>query len=873
MADVRKNIDIVFNGVDKFSDKTKNIGASLTNLSSPIASATKSVLKVEAAAAFAAAALGGLSLKLAGDFQVGMKSIGTLSDATGKQMSGLSNDILKFASSSTTSLGELQKSTFDAQSAGIKFADSIYALQSAEKLGVAGHTDNATAMKLLTNTMNGMDLQAGDLGSISDTLFATMQGGVTTIAEMSSTFALITPSAKAAGFSLNEVGAAFSTVTAVTGNSSIAATQLKALFNELTKPTTTLSKALKSVGVDAQSASFQSKDLAGKMELLLKATGGSAEKTKLLFSSLEAGSAAFIIAQGDMAKYNAELDRQANKNGLVEKSYKSLINTLDNQTKIAVNAATVSLTQFGKPMLESFTNVASGVKAIFQSLGVSISAGALADITDQINVWANALASNLDGIAAALPAAFNQVDFAPMLDALNSVGSSLGSVFNGLDLTKPQDLAKAMNEVIKFMGGLVEATAGVFSVLADLAVFILDTAKAWGSLDSSMQKAIGIIGGIAIAIGTVAPAISIMSKALGLGSTGLETMAKSSSKLISSLGKAGLIGAYAAAGFAAGTFIEQALIPDSWKKDMQDAIGWLDRISGGLITSKDAAAAYAEANKNIAPTDAQTKAIITTADAILSSANSMRKQMDAATQAGISDADYAAALDKVSTNALKASDSTKIATASTRKATQVLVGYATAADGTKTAIYQTATALDSNTAAQDKNIKKTNEALSATQKMQLKYKEIAAQTSVKIFEIKAKVDIAKLGEVTKRVQAAFNSVDNTIAGTGSLILGLFDKIGTKGGANDNSILSAIHNAQRERTNAIALRRQLVQTQIRASEAIITQGNTPVEIIVHGNDMEIELEAFMWKILDRISIRASADRLEYLKGLSTGTPPK
>jgi len=865
MANVNKTVEVIFNATDNVSSKTKAIGSSITGITGPIAGATTSILTVEAAAAAAAAALGGLAITLAGDFQVNMKSIGTLSDATGQQMQQLGGDILTFAATSTSSLDQLQKSTFDAQSAGIKFEDSILALGAAEKLGVAGHTDNATAMKLLTNTMNGMGLEANDLGNISDTLFATMQGGVTTIGEMSSTFALITPSAQAAGISLDEVGAAFSTVTAVTGNSAIATTQLTALFNELSKPTKGLSDGLKTLGIDASSASFQSKDLASKMDLLLQATGGSAEKTKLLFGSLEAGSAAFIIAQGGLAKYNAELDRQANKNGLVEASYKSLIDTLNNQTQIAVNAATVSLTQFGEPLLASFTDVASGVGAIFQALGVSISAGALSDITDAINVWANGLATQFDGIAAAMPAAFNLVDFTPLLDALSQVSGSLGTVFDGLDLTKPQDLALAMNKVIDVIAGFVTATAGVFDVLVKLASLILDAVNAWADLDVETQNLIGTLGGVAIAITAVAPALGTMSKALGLGSDGLLGMASSSSKLVSSLGKAGLVGAAGAAGFALGTLIEENMGQPA-RDTIQAFIGWIDQATGGLISSSDAVAAL---NNQPVPFDKITQAAITNADAILKSADSMQKQMDTATQAGISDADYAARLAEVSAAATEQKKSVDAATSSTEQGSQGLVGYATAADGTNTAIFQAAGAIDANTAAQDKNIAKTEDALSAQQEMAIEFAKIDSAASVKVFEIKSKVDIAQLQEATKLVQSSFDSVDATVQGSGDLLLGLFDQLNGADSGSASTILAAIGTAQSERTAALALQKQLVQSQIAAANSIVLQGNTPAVLEVNAGDLEIELEAFMWKILDRIQIRAATDKLEYLKGLASG----
>jgi len=806
MADAQKTVEVIFNAVDNVSGKTKAIGSSLAGIASPIAGATKSILKIEAAAALAAAAIGGLSIKLAGDFQSGIKNIGTLSDATDQQLGTLSASMLKYSTNSTSTAEQLLKASFDAQSAGVKFGDTMNFIATADRLAVAGGTDVAATTSLLTTTMNGFGIEASKSAEVSDTLFASMQGGIQTIDTMNGSFSLAAPAAKAAGVSLKEYAASFSTVSSVVGSNSRTSTQLQALFNELSRPTANLSKALSQLGVDAGSSAFQSKTLAEKMELVKKAAGGTAGKTKLLFSSVEAGSAAFILAQGNMKKYNAELDRQANSNSVVEQSYKDLVNTLNNQTKIAVNSATAALTGFGQPMLASFTDVASGVSAIFQSLGVSISSGALSDITDQVNIWASALATNLDGVAAALPAAFNMVDFSPLLDALNSVGASLGGVFDGLDLTKPKDLAAAMDEVIKVIGGVVQATAGVFSVLADLASFIIDTAKAWGDMSASQQEFIGAVGGLALAFTAAAPAISAFSTALGLGNTGLKGMTTSSSKLVSGLGKAGLVGAFAAAGFAAGTMIEQFVIPDSWKQDMQDAIGWLDRISGGLISSKDAAAAYA----NQPPTfDAVTTAAIDNANAIEASAASMRNAIEVSTAADIPAGLYAQKLADISRNALDTTVKTAAMNSETRAA-------ASASKDAATRINSQATAMN-NVANSTRSVQDETAALAKS-----------------------------YGEITRTVDK-FGNIKFTNLKPPS----------------PDSLLNAPNANNKQNVKS---QKDATDAQNKIATEIANMGTKPLTIDVTSDGLAPELEAFMWKILDRISIRAAADKGEYLKGL-------
>ncbi len=208
MADLKKTVEIIFQGKDDVSDDVQNIKKvidsldddinigldidddgglsgltpkisaikiafgeagvsakdfnkainSVTNTASSVASSVTSlitgVLALEAG--FAALATGGLvyAISEAGAFTASMSEVYSLLDIGPTQFKNLKESVIDYAKGSTQPLESITTALYNTISLGIDYTDAIDAIAVSEKLAVGGKTDLNSATELLIGTLN-----------------------------------------------------------------------------------------------------------------------------------------------------------------------------------------------------------------------------------------------------------------------------------------------------------------------------------------------------------------------------------------------------------------------------------------------------------------------------------------------------------------------------------------------------------------------------------------------------------------------------------------------------------------------------------------------------------------------------------------------
>jgi hypothetical protein len=175
--------------------------------------------------------------------------------------------------------------------------------------------------------------------------------------------------------------------------------------------------------------------------------------------------------------------------------------------------------------------------------------------------------------------------------------------------------------------------------------------------------------------------------------------------------------------------------------------------------------------------------------------------------------------------------------------------------------------------AQSDELKKNEEAArkaqEAAEKMALEYEKIASNERIKNIEFKVELDIARLEEDTKRVQAAFDSINNTINSTGDVIsssLSLLKDFDSLDWGALRIIESQLEKENQLRREAFELQKELTEAQIRslnAQTAQLEKGDALIKI--DGAGLQPHLEAFMFEILKAIQVRVNRDGLPFLLG--------
>jgi tape measure domain-containing protein len=190
--------------------------------------------------------------------------------------------------------------------------------------------------------------------------------------------------------------------------------------------------------------------------------------------------------------------------------------------------------------------------------------------------------------------------------------------------------------------------------------------------------------------------------------------------------------------------------------------------------------------------------------------------------------------------------------------------------GTLPAFEKTAEKGKANAKALDDQAKAAAKAEEETRKYALELEKLASNERIALIEARVQLNIAGLEADTKRVEAAFESINVGIDSTGNLLGTLFsgyaEAVRGPGYTAQRAIEDQIRKENERRDQEFALQEKLVTTQIEEMKArtqAMQKGDALIKI--QGDGLKPHLEAFMWEILRSIQVRVNADGLDLLVG--------
>ncbi|MBU3146980.1 phage tail tape measure protein, partial [Clostridium sp. CF012] len=227
---------------------------------------------------------------------------------------------------STTELGDTQ---YNAISSGVSGANSLEAALVSAKLAKAGFTDSNSALKVLMSTMNVYGKSGTKaMQSISDKMLIVQNLGVTTVAELAEGMGSVTPIAKAAGASIDELDAGMIALTKNGIKTDEAAVQLKGMFTSIIAPSKESADMAKSLGLEFNAATLKSKGFAKFMADVRTKTGGSTEKMAGLFGNVRALTGALVLSGSGFKDFNNGLVALKNSAGATDYAFNIMADTL-----------------------------------------------------------------------------------------------------------------------------------------------------------------------------------------------------------------------------------------------------------------------------------------------------------------------------------------------------------------------------------------------------------------------------------------------------------------------------------------------------------------------------------------------------------------
>lgn len=312
--------------------------------------------------------IGGLGLaavakqveELGSTFETSFAKASTLFGDVSVDTGNLNQKIKEMSNSSGTAASELNESLYQAMSAGIPvtedMAECLGAVDVANKLSIGGYTDASTAMGALTTAINAYKMNASDAESVSDKLLVVQNKGVTTVDELASSMGKAIATGSNYGVNLDNLCAAYISLTKNGISTAEGTTYLNSLIKELGDSGSTAAGILQ----DKTGKSFgqlmnDGYSLGDVLQIISDSCDGDTEAFANLWSSAEGGMAASAIVSQGTDTFNDSLTSLADSAGTTESAYNTMSDTFEKRTERLKQSASnlaIELFQDVEPALE-----------------------------------------------------------------------------------------------------------------------------------------------------------------------------------------------------------------------------------------------------------------------------------------------------------------------------------------------------------------------------------------------------------------------------------------------------------------------------------------------------------------------------------------
>ncbi len=354
LGDVGKTAAAVFTAADEaaaqFEDGIRDISAGLGELKT-------SLIAVSGAAALVA----GLGFGQAAEESRSLAKANVILGETTEGLRVKQEQLRQVADETGLTYAQVAEALFDVASAGFEGDKAVDAIRASAQAAVPAGIDLATAFNAIATAQNNFSITSEEAGDKLVKIADLTRG---TLANVSAALGRIAPTAASVGISLDEVGAAFATITNKGESAEEASTLLFNAINKFLAPGDEAAKLLDRIGVKTGDAAFQNQSLAEKLELVATAAAkGTLELGKVF--DIRAGRAIRAIV-ADMDKFRENMEEVANSTGRTREGMDAFFQELGPQWDRFKTQVTNAATAIGEDLLEAIVPVLSVVGDFIQ---------------------------------------------------------------------------------------------------------------------------------------------------------------------------------------------------------------------------------------------------------------------------------------------------------------------------------------------------------------------------------------------------------------------------------------------------------------------------------------------------------------------------
>ncbi|MBC3901417.1 phage tail tape measure protein [Acetobacterium malicum] len=475
------------NNISKSLTNTAKVGESLTKVGNTL---TKFV-----SVPLAAVAAGSVAMAL--EFGNSFAKVSTLLDDGVVNFEDYKEAIIQGSSDSKVAIGDYTEAVYQSISAGVDQTKAIEFTTKAMDLARGGFTTGALAVDVLTTAINGYGLEASDATKISDMLIATQNAGKTTVDELAQSMGKVIPIANSVNFGMEELSASYAQLTFNGIATAEAGTYLKSMLSELGKTGSDTDVALRELsGKGFAQLKAEGVPTADILNMLSQYAASSGKTLKDMFGSVEAGTAALVLASQDGAQYNEFLAKIEGSAGSTQAAIDKLNADPLEQLKGAVNELKNAGIELGGAMAPAISEVASVISDLAHAFS------GLSDEQQQFVVHAGLAVMAIGPLlSVAGTAVTTYTKVKPLIAGINAGLSSLGTA-STVASAGTTAMAASTTAAGTAAATATASTAALTTEVAAAGAAATTTGAATSGLGSTIS---GILGGSA-ATATVAVA-------------------------------------------------------------------------------------------------------------------------------------------------------------------------------------------------------------------------------------------------------------------------------------------------------------------------------------------------------------------------------
>ena len=431
-------------------------------------------------------AVGGVTVKMAADFETTMAKVSTLT-SDGMYQS-LHDGILDMSGRLGVDANEIGEAIYQGLSSGVNEQNIQDFTEKMIKLSKGGFTSVSTATDLTTTALNAYGLEITETDHLMDVFINTQNRGKTTVDQLASSMGQVIPIASSLGVNIDQLGASYAILTANGISTSESGTKLKAMFEELGDSGSDVSEILiEQTGKSFKELTAEGKSTGDVLDILKQYADNAGIGLNELFGSSEAGSAALILAKDGAAGFNEELKGMAESSGAAADAYAKVSDTFSEKcNKLKERFKEVGIA-IGENLIDIIEQkVLPAIEDFADWLG-NLDEDQINNIATMIE-WAVKIGAVVTAFGLLTKGVSGVIS---VLGTVNSVISTLSGLFGGG--------AAAAGTMASALGGVSSAAATGAGGLGALGSFAASLPALFNPVTLAVAAAVATIGGIGFA--------------------------------------------------------------------------------------------------------------------------------------------------------------------------------------------------------------------------------------------------------------------------------------------------------------------------------------------------------------------------------------